>query len=124
MYQTPKQQLVVIGLSTFLAAFSLGSIVTFTDPYSAGMLTHGFFYLSLFLVSLGLFTLIGLTLRQIFRQKVFVINLSNSFRQAFLVAVLITGSFGLQTQRLLFWWVLASLILFLLFVEIFLNLKV
>lgn len=123
MYKTPKQQLATIFFSTLLAAFSLGSIITFTDPYMAGLATHGFFYLSLFLVSLGIFTLMGIALRRLLAPRTYIINLSSSFRQAFLVSLLISASFLLQSQRLLFWWVEGSLILFLLFVEIFFSLK-
>ena len=124
MLKSPKQQVALIGFSTLLAAFSLGSIITFTDPFTASWITLVFFYLSLFLATLGIFTLLGLGLRQILKQKVYVINLSNSFRQALLISLLIMVSFLLLSQQLLFWWVELSLILFLLFAEIFFNLKI
>jgi hypothetical protein len=124
MFKSPKQQVTLIGFSTLLAAFSLGSIITFTDPFTASWITFIFFYLSLFLAALGIFTLLGLGLRQILKQKVYVINLSNSFRQAFLISLLIIVSFLLLSQQLLFWWVELSLVLFLLFAEIFFNLKI
>lgn len=115
--------MVFIAFSTLLAAFSLGSIINFTDPFASSRLTFVFFYLSFFLVVLGFFTIIGLGLRQWLGHKVYVLDLGNSFRQAMLISVLITASLLLQSKSLLFWWVEASLVLFLLFVEIFLNLK-
>lgn len=124
MSQTPKQQLSLIALSTLLAGFSLACIINFTDPTKAGWITFGFFYISLFLVSLGLFTIIGLIIRQWLTPHLYVINFSHSFRQALLVSVLVLVSFALLSARLLYWWVEAALILCLLFVEIFLNLKV
>jgi hypothetical protein len=124
MLKSPKQQIVLVGFSTILAVFSLSSIVVFSDPFKSSWITFGFLYLSLFLSSLGLFTLLGIGIRQVFKQKVYVINLSNSFRQGLLISAFITVCFILQAQQLLFWWVGLSLIMLLLFVEIFLNLKI
>lgn len=124
MQTNPKQQLFVISFSTALAGFSLASIINFTDPASSSLITFVFFYLSLFLLTLGIFALIGLLLRQWLLPGLYVINLSNSFRQAFLIAVLVVVSFILLSENLLFWWVEASLILFLGFFEVFMNLKI
>jgi hypothetical protein len=121
---SPQKQTSLIIFSTVLAGFSLASIVNFTDPSSASWVTFGFFYLSLFLTSLGIFSLIGLMLRQWLSPGLYVINLSNSFRQSVLLSLLISVSFWLSAKGLLYWWVEGSLILFLAFIEIFLNLKV
>jgi len=120
----PKKQLSLIVFSTVLAAFSLGSIISFTDPASASWITLGFFYASLFLTALGIFTLIGMGLRHFLALGLYIANLSASFRQALLIALLIVISFWLLSVRLMFWWVELSLILFLAAVEAFLNLKV
>ena len=124
MPTNPKQQVALIIFSTVLAAFSAASIISITDPTSASWVTFGFFYTSLFLLVLGLFTLIGLGLRQWQWPALYIINLGNSFRQAVLIAILIVASFILLQKGLLFWWVEGSLILFLIFVEGFFNLKV
>jgi hypothetical protein len=123
MSTSPKQQVVLIVFSTFLAGFSLASIISFTDPSSSSWITFGFFYLSLLISCLGLFTLIGLGLRQKFFPGHYVISLGNSFRQGFLIALLTVISFLLLSKHLLFWWVEASLVLFFAAVEGFLNLK-
>jgi hypothetical protein len=124
MLTNPKQQLSLIVFSTFLSAFSLASIINFTDPTSKSLVTFSFFYASLFIFCLGVFTLIGLGLRQKLNPGHYISNLSNSFRQSFFISFLIVTSFMLLAQRLLFWWVEASLILFLAAIEGFLNLKV
>jgi hypothetical protein len=124
MLASPKQQLALIAFSTFLAAFSLASIINFTDPAADAPVTLSFFYASLFIFCLGAFTLVGLGLRQKFYPGHYVLNLRNSFRQGFFIGILIAASFALLSQRLLFWWVELSLILFLAAVEAFLNLKV
>jgi len=121
---SPKQQVALIGVSTFLAGFSLASIVSFTDPTISSNVTLAFFYASLFIFCLGLFTLIGLAIRKKFLPGHYVANLSNSFRQGFLISLLLAASFLLLSVHLLFWWVEASLVLFLAAVEGFLNLKV
>ena len=120
----PKKQVALVGLSTLLTLFSLSAIVFFTNPQTASWATLSFFYLSLFLSCLGIFTLLGLGLRQFIKQNVYVINLSNSFRQAFLLAVLFLVSFFLASKQLLYWPVELSLVLFLVFIEIFLNFKI
>jgi hypothetical protein len=124
MLTNPKQQVILIAFSTFLAGFSLASIVSFTDPTGSSWVTFGFFYASLLIFSLGLFTLIGLGLRQKLYPGHYLINLGNSFRQGFFIGILTVASFVFLSKHLLFWWVEASLILFLASVETFLNLKV
>ena len=124
MLNNPRQQVAFIGITVFLAGFSLASIINFTNPYTASKFTHAFFYLSLFLFVVGLTTLVGLTVRQIFSPKLFILNLRASFRQGLLLAILTIVSIGLLVARILFWWVELSLILFFLCVEVLLNLKI
>ncbi len=119
-----KKQVSLLLTSTVLAAFSVTSIINFSDPYNSSWLTFGFFYLSLFLFCLGIFTLAGLGLRQALWPGLYVVNLGNAFRQSVLISILISVSFMLMSQDLLFWWVEASLILFLAAIEVFVNLKV
>jgi hypothetical protein len=124
MSVNPKKQLHTLLFSALLSIFSLASIINFTDPSGASWITFGFFYLSLFLLTLGIFTLLGLGLRQWLWPGLFILNFRNSFRQALLISILIIISFLLLSKRLLFWWVEGSLILFFVFVEAFLNLKI
>lgn len=124
MSVNPKNQVLLLAFSTFLAGFSLVSIINFTDPNNSSWLTFAFFYASLFIISLGSLTLLGLLIRQWFWSKLYVINLSHSFRQALLISTLIVISFTLLSKHLLFWWVEASLILFFAVLEAFLNLKI
>lgn len=124
MFKTVKQQITLVGASLVLAAFSLASIINFSDPFAASWVTHLFFYISLFLFILALFTLIGLGIRQWLSPKLYILNLSASFRQGMLIALLLVISFLLLSERMLFWWVELALLLFFLFVELFLNLKI
>lgn len=119
-----KQYLLPIILSVLLAAFSVASIVTFTDPETAGWVTFAFLYLSFFLLGVGVLTLVGLTLRSFFSKGVYLTNLQHSFRQAVLVSLFLVATLALSAAGLLFWWVGVSLGLVFVFVELFLNLKV
>ena len=118
-----KQNIILIGFSTLLAAFSLTAILFFTDPQTAGTVTFLFLYLSLFLTALGVCILVGILIRQLFFPGLYIGQMSESFRQGILIALLVTLSLFLQSQRLLYWWVEASLILLFTSIEIFSNLK-
>lgn len=122
MAETVKTHLWLIGAGTILSGFSLASIVAFTNPNSAGKITHFLFFLSLFLFALGLFSLIGIMVRQHLRSGLYILHLAVSFRQALLLSIFITISLLLSTAGLLFWWIETLLILFLIATEIFLNL--
>jgi hypothetical protein len=121
--ESVKTHLALIVAGTILAVFSLGSIVSFTDPQNAGILVFLFLYTSIFLASLGLFTAIGILIRRRFAPSVYIVTLEQSFRQALLLSLLVTISFILQGQRLLFWWVELTLILFLICIEAFFNMN-
>lgn len=121
--ESVKTHLSLIVCGTILAIFSLGSIITFTDPKSAGILVFLFLYTSVFLASLGLFMAFGILIRRRLAPQVYIVTLEQSFRQALLLAILITLSLILQGQRLLFWWVETTLILFLICIEAFFNLN-
>ena len=122
MLEKAKTHITFLGIGIILCAFSLFSIIKFTDPFSSGTVTHFLFYLSLFLGSLGLFTLLGIIIRQRYFYGIYVANLITSFRQGIFLALLLTLSLFLQAKGLRFWWVQILLILFITFLEIFFNL--
>ena len=121
MENEPKHLFWLIVASTLFALFSLVSLVIFTNPQSAGFLTFTSLYFSLFLSSLGIFTITGLAVRRKFFSGLYSVNLKNSFRQAMLLSLLVVCWLLLSAQGLLYWWVVATLILFLGFVEAFFN---
>jgi hypothetical protein len=122
MLEKAKSHIVIIGTGSILCAFSLFSLLKFTDPFTSGWLTHFLLYLTLFLLCVGLFTLAGIVIRQRFFFGIYLANLKVSLRQGVLLALLITASLFLLSQGLLFWWVELILILFLIVLEIFFNL--
>lgn len=112
----------LITLGTALCLGSLLSVIYLSDPFADGVMAHIFFHVSLFLTVSGFLTGVGIIIRQKFGKGLYINNLAISFRQAILVAILITGSLLLLSYGILFWWVELSLILFLVFFELFLNL--
>jgi hypothetical protein len=123
MFDEPKKQVSTLVISSLLSLVSLLGIVFFTDPYQNGVSTKIFFFISLFLFSFGALTLLGLYIRQKVVKNLYIISLKNSLRQAFLIASFICATFLLSAQGIAYWWVQASLILFLTSFEIFISLK-
>ncbi len=124
MLRSSKQSTFYLFLSMFLAAFSTGAIMTYTEPQTASTLTFVFLYASVFIFVTSLATLVGLGFRQALARTAFLLNFGISFRQALLLAVLLTASIILSSQGLLYWWVEATLIMFLVCLEAFFNLKI
>jgi len=109
----------LVGLigATFLASACLVAILIYFDPTSSDLLIFILFYLSLFIAATGIFTLLGLFIRGISQKRRFPLPLSRavrqmevSFRQGFLLAVILVTALILQSQRILAWWHLLVLV--------------
>lgn|SRR3989338_9369652 len=114
--------IVVSLLVAVLGIFAAGCIIVFTNPLTAGTLTFAFFYASIFAGILGLSASLGLLARQKFTTEPASSYLTPSMRQACFIALLVVISLLLQSERLLYWWVEGSIVLFFIFIEIFFNL--
>jgi hypothetical protein len=123
MFDNPKKSLIFIGFSTLLAAFSAGSVMVFTDPESSGLFVFLFLYASLFLTSLGFFTISGTLIRQHIFGGIFVLNFQTALRQAGFVSVLLLSSLWLSSAGILYWWVGGSLFAFIILLEGYFHLK-
>lgn len=121
MHQTTRTYLIPITIGTLLSTAAFASVLWSVDPFTSGWAGHIFFFLTLFLTLCGLLTLGGIYFRKKFSPGMFTEQLRISFRQAFLLALLIISLIILQIFSLLFWWVGLTLILFIITVEIFLN---
>lgn len=113
-----------------LASACLAAILIYFDPSSSGLLVFILFYLSLFIGSASVFTLIGLLIRRISQKR--KVPLSNNqftyrlvvcFRQGLLLAIILVVALILQSQRVLFWWNLLSLVILVGLVEWWLGRK-
>ncbi|MCC7356234.1 MAG: hypothetical protein IT410_01290 [Candidatus Doudnabacteria bacterium] len=123
MFERSRSHLILIAVGTILSLFSLGSIVAFTEPNSASWITFTLLYLSIFLTTVGLFAFTGLFIREKYSNDLYAKNIRASTRQAFLLGILTTASLALNAHNLLFWWVVLTLVLFLIVIETFYNLQ-
>ena len=95
-------------------------VLNFVNPYEAGRLGLIFFYLSLFLGLLGVFSLFGFIIRYLIKRNEFAYaQVKTAFRQGFMFALLLTIALVLQGYGLLVWWNLLLLILLLGGIEYF-----
>jgi len=108
-----------IGLivASLLAGLCLAAILVYFNPSSAGLLILILFYLSLFILSTSIFTLIGLFVRRVSQKQgtrlariQAIRHLEVSFRQGLLLSLILITALILQSQRLLTWWHLLILV--------------
>ena len=104
-------------LVVFLAIACLTAILVYFAPQTSSAFVFSLLYLALLISSAGIFTLIGFFIRQISRKKrvplsqgQMVRNLEVSFRQGFLLSIILVSVLVLQSQRLLYWWHLVILV--------------
>jgi hypothetical protein len=108
-------------MCTLLCFIAWWQAVGTTDPTSSGFLAFLFFYTTLFLALLGLFTVVGFAVRVwiLHQEDVVFRNVRKTFRQGFLFATLVCGALFLKSQGLFKVWVVALLLLLLVCVEFF-----
>ncbi|MCL5795685.1 MAG: hypothetical protein M1338_05025 [Patescibacteria group bacterium] len=103
-----------MSVRIFLLLIIVGSVLSFIswlvvllnlDPNQAGFLGLVSFYLSLFLILLGIFLLLGFWLRRKFKSgQIIYQQLATSLRQAIFFSILIIGLALLQRGGVLTWW--------------------
>lgn len=121
IHHTTRTYILPLIVGTILSLAAFLSVLWFIDPFSGGVSAHFFFYLTLFLTTVGAFTLLGILLRKKFSPAILSEQLALSLRQAVLLALLLSGFLILRVNHLLFWWVGVILILFIITVEVFFN---
>ena len=78
------------------------SIVNNFSPFESNTIVI-LFYLSLFIGSSGIFTLIGFLIRVIFKKSKLQ-QINDSFRQGVLLSTVLIGCLFLQSKGILYWW--------------------
>ena len=109
--------LVGLVLVSFLAGACLAAILIYFNPFSSGFDIFILFYLSLFIASTSVLTLIGWVVRRISRKRIFplpnketVRRLEISFRQGMLLSIILVAVLILQSQKILNWWSLVIIV--------------
>jgi len=103
--------------AVLLSGICLTAILVYLNPVSSDLLVFILFYLSIFIGSSGIITLIGFFIRRISRRKKAslpikqaIYNLEVSFRQGFLLSIILIVTLILQSERVLSWWYLLILV--------------
>ncbi len=103
--------------AVLLAGGCLTAILIYLNPISSDLLVFILFYLSLFIGSSGVITLIGFFIRRISRRKraplpikQAIHNLEVSFRQGLLLSIILIVTLILQSEHILTWWYLLILV--------------
>ncbi|QQS22496.1 hypothetical protein IPM19_02590 [bacterium] len=121
IHQTTKQYLLPLLAGSVVAITGFIFTIIYTDPYQAGVLGHIIFYLTLFLFTCGIFSIINLLIRKRFFPGIYSELFRVSLRQGIIIGILITSLVFLEAINLLFWWVGLTLALFLIALESFLT---
>lgn len=123
LHGTTKKYLIPLILGSLVALTGFALVLVYIDPFNAGATGHFYFYLTLFLTTVGIVTLSTLVLKQRFFPGIYAELFRVSLRQATLVGILITGLVFLEAQNILYWWVGLTLGLFLIAIEAFFSTK-
>ena len=117
---TLKKYLFLMTFATILCFGAWALVLFFVNPESAGMVGFSFFYGSMFLGLLGVFSMVGFLIRYLWKRYEFAYDqVKTSFRQGLMFALLLTGALFLQSYRLLVWWNLLLLVALLAGIEYF-----
>lgn len=115
-----KKYLLLMFFSTLFCLTAFVFVLYYIEPNQAGIIGFVFFYSSLFLFLVGLFSIIGIFARLLFNKDMLIYkHVNTASRQAILYAALIVICFLMQSQRLLTWWNALILIFTISIVEIF-----
>lgn len=115
-----SRYLIIMGISTAIAAASWVIVILFLDPTVSGPIGLTLFFVSFFLTIFGIASVVGYTVRRLFQRREVAFRLvAISFRQAILVALLLTVSLFLQSRRLFTWWTSLALVAFVTLLEAF-----
>lgn len=96
-------------------------VLTNINPSTAAWWGFALFYVTLFLSLFGSFTTLGFVLRSLFliRRKTTQYKITTSLRQAFLWSAALIIALGLQGQRVLSWWIFATILIVFALIEFF-----
>ena len=102
-------------ITTILISLAcLTAILVYFTPAYSNTLIFSLFYLSLFISSAAIFSLLGLVIRKISHPRVSISRASrqlwDSFRQGVFLSIILTVALLLQSKRLAGWWSILILV--------------
>lgn len=115
-----KKYLFLMTVATILSWGGWALSLVFMNPVDGGWIALLFFYSSIFLGFLGIFSILGFILRFLIKRNEFAYNqVKRAFRQGFMFALLMVITLALQGFGLLVWWNLVLLIILLAGIEFY-----
>lgn len=122
---TTKQFVILMLICTVLCWGGWLMVLLFISPQSTGLFGFALFYLSLFFALVGTLALIGYLFRWLFTRRYSRSDeVTISFRQAIFFAIVVSGAFFLQGNRLLTWLNALLLVILVTVIEfLFISLK-
>lgn len=105
----------------FILGIGIWFLILFNiDPFKSDFLTIAAFFASFMLWFVCLFTLIGYYIRlYVTNHEVIYVSLVDSFRQAFLLGLLVDSIMIFQSMHVLTWWIGCIIGLVMLLIELF-----
>lgn len=102
----------IMLLATILAWLGFFMVIRSFDPNQANFSVFALFYGSLFVSILGSLALLGLGVRKIWHRKAMAARLivTESFRQACILSIVLVIALWLQGYRVLTWWNIGLLV--------------
>lgn len=122
---TFKEFMIIMSGSTFAIFLGWVFVVLTINPLTAGFWAFVFFYTTLFVTLIGLFTLIGTAIRKQFWPKEIISrHVLIAFRHSLLFSLIFTSAILLLSKAWLNWWTMILIILLFTVIEmIFLSSK-
>ncbi len=103
---TLKQYLAFMAIGTIMCWIAWLFILFNITPEQAGLLGFTFFYISLFLGIIGLFSVIGFSMKskKVDQEEIVFRQVKKTFQQGVLFGIFVISSLILLQFNLLFWW--------------------
>ena len=103
---TIKQYLYLMAFSTLICWVAFVFVLFNIDPAQAGVLGFGFFYISLFLGIVGLFSIFGFLIkrRRVQQDDAVFRQVKKTFNQGILFGIFTVLALMLRQFGLLYWW--------------------
>lgn len=115
-----SRYLIIMTFSAILGWIAWILVLIYIDPFKAGIVGFVFFYLSLLFALIGTLSVIGYFIRsKIHKEEITYQQVSNAFRQAILLGILVAGSLFLKSIGLLNWFNIIIFIIALVLLEVF-----
>ncbi len=115
-----QSYLIGIGASSVICWVAFVLTIFYLNPNTNRTLALSSFFISLFFALAGTFTLAGFFIRTaLSHNELYYANINVSFREGFLLSLIIIGILALQLLKLLTWWDASLFVAIMILVEFY-----